>query len=106
MYNMKRNYRKETLERILAEKPHGRLVANKYRVLAGMLRRRHPGLATVDQATLESVIFDAVQGNREWQQLTEGHDAQNKEIKSQEWKMSQGYHDLPPHIANTPPRGG
>lgn len=104
MYNMKRNYRKETIEAILKNKPHGRLVANKYKVLAGMLRRRHPGLATVDSVTLVAVVFDAVQGNREWQQLTEGYDTLNKEVKSQEWKMEQGYHDLPPTVANTPTR--
>ena len=104
MTNMKRNYRKETIESILRDKPHGRLVANKYRVLAGMLRRRHPGLAAVDSATLEAVVFDAVQGNREWQQLTEGHDALNKEARSQEWKMNQGYHDFPPPLP-TPPTG-
>lgn len=102
---MKKNYRKETIEHILEEKPHGRLVANKYKVLVGMLRRRYKSLAGVENGVLEDVVFDIVQGNREWQQLTEGFDEENKKRLEQEWKMSQGYHDLPPTVANTPPRG-
>lgn len=104
MYDVKQNYRKETIERILKDKPHGRLVVNKYKVLVGMLRRRYSGLATVNQKTLENIVFDAVQGNREWQQLTEGYDTENKKIHEQEWKLNQGYHDLPPTVINTPSR--
>jgi len=104
MYSMKHNHRKETIQRILDERPDGRLVANKYKVLVGMLKRRYKSLATVEYGTLVDIVFDAVQGNREWQMLTEGYDTENKEALSQAWKIEQGYHDLPPTVVNTPPR--
>jgi len=101
MYNMKHNYRKETIKSILDDRPEGYQVANKYKVLVGMLRRRYKSLATVEYGTLVDIVFDAVQGNREWQQLSEGHDEENKRILEQKWKIEQGYHSLPPHVINT-----
>lgn len=101
MYNMRRNYRKETIKSILDARPDGFLVANKYKVLVGMLKRRHPVIRDLDYQLLINLVFDAVQGNREWQQLTEGYDVENKKKLEQEWKMDQGYHDFPPHVHNS-----
>lgn len=101
----KKNWRRPALQDILARRPDGYLVANKYKVIIGMLRRRYPELDSLDRSRLEDIVFDAVNGNRDWQMLTEGHDQEAKRRLEQEWKMGEGYHDLPPSVANTPPRG-
>lgn len=106
MYNMSRrkNWRRDAIAKVFLDNPEGRLVANKYRVLRAILRRKYPELQGLDQNRLLDVIFDAVNGNRDWQMMTEGYDTENKRILEQGWKMGEGYHDLPPHVANTPPR--
>ena len=90
---------------ILKKRPDAYLVANKYKVLSAIIKRRHPIVANLSEKTLTDIIFDAVQGNREWQQLSEGHDALQKQIRDQQWRIDHGYHDLPPTVTNTPPRG-
>lgn len=106
MYNMarKKNWRREAIARVLRDNPEGRLVANKYRVLRAILVRRYPELQGLDRNRLLDVIFDAVNGNRDWQMMTEGYDTENKKVHEQQWKIDQGYHDLPPTVINTPPR--
>jgi len=96
MYNMKHNWRKGEIAKVLEANPEAYKVANKYKVLRAILRRRYPALVELDQQTLLDVIFDAVNGNRDWQMLTEGHDEDEKRRLEQEWKMGEGYHDFPP----------
>lgn len=107
MYKMsrKKNWRKEAIARVLRDNPEGRLVVNKYRVLRVILCRRYPELRDMPKERLLDVIFDAVNGNRDWQFATEGQDTDNKKVHDQQWRMDHGYHDFPPHVANTPPRG-
>ena len=106
MYNMarKRNWRTAAIAQVLRDNPEGRLVVNKYRVLRAILRKRYPELQGLDQGRLLDVIFDAVNGNRDWQMQTEGQDTEQKKVHDQRWRMEHGYHDFPPHVANTPPR--
>lgn len=106
MNNMsrKKNWRRDAIEKVFRDNPEGRLVVNKYRVLRAILRRRYPELQALDQTRLLDVIFDAVNGNRDWQMMTEGYDTEQKKIHDQQWRMEQGYHDLPPTVANTPTR--
>ena len=92
---MKHNWRKRVLKDILDKNPKGYLVANKYKVLIGMLNRKYPELAGIDYRRLQDIVFDAVNGNRDWQQISEGHDKLNKIVRDQEWKMEHGYHDFP-----------
>lgn len=100
----RKNWRKQEIEKIFLDNPQGRLVVNKYRVLRAILRRRYPELQTLDQSRLLDVIFDAVNGNRDWQQMTEGYDMENKKRHEQQWHLDNGYHDLPPTVINTPPK--
>lgn len=106
MYKMsrKKNWRRDAIAKVFLDNPEGRLVVNKYRVLRAILRKRYPELQGLDQTRLLDVIFDAVNGNRDWQMMTEGHDTLNKKVHDQQWRLDQGYHDLPPHVANTPSR--
>lgn len=99
MHNMKKNRRKPILKEILGRNPKAYLVANKYKVLLGMLRRMYPRLFDLDaegrrvfsEDYLEAFVFDAVNGNRDWQALTEGHDALNKKVLDQQWNLDNGY---------------
>lgn len=102
---MKKNWRKGEIEKVLAANPKAYLVANKYKVLRVILTRRYPMLLELNQEALLDIIFDAVNGNRDWQMLTEGHDVENKNRLEQEFKIGEGYHDFPKHVINTPPRG-
>lgn len=88
----KLNRRKQILIGIIKDKPEAVLVKNKYKVLLGMLKRVHPSvfLATDSSAPItnerwESIIFDIVQGNRDWQQLSEGCDKENKVQLQEQW---------------------
>lgn len=99
----KKNWRKEAIARVLRDNPEGRLVANKYRVLRAILVRRYPELQAIDRNRLLDVIFDAVNGNRDWQMMTEGYDTENKKVHDQQWRIEHGYHDLPPTVTHTYP---
>ena len=83
---MKTNKRKIILQQIIKEKPHAVLVKNKYKVLFGMLKRLYPNqIDKIPEQIFIDLIFDAVNGNREWQTLTEGYDKENKEKLRQEY---------------------
>lgn len=82
----KKNKRVEILEQIIKEKPTAVLVANKYKVIFGMLKRLYPNqIEKIPQKIFIDIIFDAVNGNRDWQTLTEGCDKENKEILRQQY---------------------
>lgn len=83
---MKTNRRKEILQQIIKEKPHAVLVKNKYKVIYGMLKRIYPNnIAKIPEQIFLDIIFDTVNGNRDWQMLTEGYDKENKEKLRQEF---------------------
>jgi hypothetical protein len=90
---MKKNLRKEIIEKIIEEKPvEACLVKNKYKVLVGMIKRRYPNnFEKIPLNVWEDIIFDSINGNREWQQLTEGYDKVNKKRLSQEKQIELGY---------------
>lgn len=77
--------RKQILQKIIDEKPEAVLVKNKYKVIAGMIKRMFPELQTIPQDKLADICFEAIAGDRDWRMLTEGKDKVNKEIKRQEW---------------------
>lgn len=90
---MKKNLRKEIISKIISEHPvEACLVKNKYKVLAGMIKRMYPNnFEKIPLNVWEDIIFDSINGNREWQQFTEGCDKENKERLSQEKKLELGY---------------
>lgn len=84
--------RTHILQQIIQDKPETAiLVANKYKVLAGMLQRMFPELKDMPQTKLADIVFEAVNGDRDWRTLTEGQDKQNKTILEQKKKISLGY---------------
>lgn len=82
----KKNRRVVILEQIIKEKPHAILVENKYKVILGMLKRLYPNqIEKIPDLIFLDIIFDAVNGNRDWQFLTEGCDKENKEKLRQQF---------------------
>ena len=82
----KKNKRVVILQQIIQEKPHAVLVANKYKVILGMLKRLYPNqIEKIPDQIFLDIIFDAVNGNRDWQFLTEGFDKEKKEILRQQF---------------------
>lgn len=87
-----KNNRKKILSEIIKKNQDAILVKNKYKVLAGMIKRMYPkNFEKISDHMWEQIIFDITNGNRDWQMLTEGFDKENKEILSQQWKISNGY---------------
>jgi hypothetical protein len=87
----KKNWRKQVLVDILRARPDGYLVRNKYKVIIGMLKKRYPELGNIEYGRLQEIVFDAVNGNRDWQMLTEGHDLIAKGERMEEWRGEHGY---------------
>ncbi len=84
--------RKEIIQNIIKEKPEAILVKNKYKVLVGVIRRIYPNsFEKISPKIWEDIIFDAVNGNRDWQMLTEGYDKENKQKLDQQWRVDNGY---------------
>lgn len=82
----KKNRRVGILEQIIKEKPHAILVENKYKVILGMLKRLYPNqIEKIPDPIFIDIIFDAINGNRDWQFLTEGCDKENKEKLRQQF---------------------
>ena len=78
--------RKEILQTIIKENPNAVLVKNKYKVLAGMVRRMYPNnYEKLPVEVWEKIIFDVVNGDRDWRNETMGFDKEVKEVKRQEW---------------------
>lgn len=89
---MKINRRKQILQKIISEKPDAVLVSNKYKVIVGLVKRLHPNeFEKISLAKWEEIVFDAINGNRDWQSLTEGMDKENKKVLSQQWQIDEGY---------------
>lgn len=80
------NRRKRIISEIILEKPEAVLVVNKYNVLFGMLKRIYPNeINKIPKPIFMDIIFDAVNGNRDWQMLTEDCDKENKNKLENEW---------------------
>lgn len=77
--------RKQILQTIIKENPKANLVANKYKVLAGLAQRMFPELKEIKQARLADMVYEIVNGDRDWRKLTEGHDRLNKTILEQKY---------------------
>lgn len=71
--------RKEILQTIIKERPDAVLVKNKYKVLAGMIKRMYPThFDKIDYKIWEDIIYEAVNADRDLRMLTEGMDKENK----------------------------
>lgn len=77
--------RKKIIAQIIKENPRANLVANKYKVLAGMSQRMFPELKEIPQTRLADMCYEIVNGDRDWRLLTEGKDKENKTIYEQKW---------------------
>ena len=85
--------RKEIIQKVLDSNPEAHYSKNKYRVLRVMLLTRYPQIKDIglSKDTIEEMIFDMVNGDRDWRKLTEEHDKENKKILSQQWMLDNGY---------------
>lgn len=89
---MKRiNWRKKAIAEVLDRNPEGYQVKNKYKVLRAILRGRYPEFGALRPELILDIIFDAVNGNRDWQMMTEEHDRMNKKVLGQQWALDNGY---------------
>ena len=87
--------RKELCD-IIKENPRASLVKNKYKVLAGMVRRMFPNnYEKLPPEIWEKIIYEVVNGDREWRTLTEGKDKENKTILEANKLEELGYHITP-----------
>ena len=78
--------RKQILQKIIDEKPEACLVKNKYKVISGMIRRMFPNnYEKLSPDIWEKIIFEAVNADRDWRDLTVGMDKENKVRLEQEY---------------------
>jgi len=78
--------RKEILSAIIKENPNAVLVKNKYKVLRGLIKRMYPNnYEKLPPDIWEKIIYEVVNGDRDWRFLTEGMDKENKERLRQEY---------------------
>lgn len=87
--------RRQILEQIIKENPKAKLVANKYRVLAGMIQRMYPEMREIPQMKLGEIIFDSVQADRELRLLTVGEDVENKNRLEEQYVLKLGFKHTP-----------
>lgn len=87
--------RKQILKKIIETNPEAMLVKNKYRVLAGMAQKLYPTLKEIPQIKLADMVYDIVNGDRDWRLLTEGHDKENKDILEEKTLSALGYGQTP-----------
>lgn len=84
--------RKEIIQQIIKERPNAVLAKNKYKVICGLIRRKYPNnYEKINPNIWESTPFDAINGNRDWQMLTENEDKDNKKRLSDEFKIKNDY---------------
>lgn len=101
-YNM--TNRRQIIENIIKERPNDAvLVANKYKVIAGVIRRMFPEIKEITELEpvivngksvkdkLVDIIFEAVNADRDWRLATEGQDKENKERLEVEYLKENGY---------------
>lgn len=96
--------RRQIIENIIKERPNDAvLVANKYKVIAGVIRRMFPEIKEITELEpvivngksvkdkLVDIIFEAVNADRDWRLATEGQDKENKERLEVEYLKENGY---------------
>lgn len=72
------------LAEVVKTKPEASLVANKYKVIAAVIRRSYPNVA-FGSTEVDALCDDIIALNREWQWETEGRDKKNKDRLEQEF---------------------
>lgn len=77
--------RKEVLQDIIKKHPEATLVANKYKVLGHMADIMYPALNGISKKLITDIVYDIVNGDRDWRKLTEGMDKENKVRLEQEY---------------------
>ncbi len=100
--------RRQIIENIIKERPHDAiLVQNKYKVIAGVVRRIFPELKEITELEpvivngksvkdkLVDIIYEAVNADRDWRLATEGMDKENKERLEVEYLKNNGYINPP-----------
>ena len=76
----------EIINQIIKERPEAVLVANKYKVLVGVIKRIYPqNFEKIPLNVWENIAFDLVNADRDWRKATEGHDEDNKKRLEDEW---------------------
>ena len=83
--------RKQIIQNIIKENPNAVLVANKYKVLAGMSQRMFHELKEISQSRLADMVYEIVNGDRDWRTLTEGFDKENKGRLEEQKVLELGY---------------
>lgn len=100
--------RRQIIQNIIKERPNEAvLVANKYKVIAGVIRRMFPEIKEIKELEpvivngkcvkdkLVDIIYEAVNADRDWRTETEGQDKENKERLEVEYLKEQGYINPP-----------
>lgn len=78
--------RKQLIQQIINKNPEAVLVKNKYKVLGGLVKRMFPNnYEKLSPKIWEDIIYEVVNGDRDWRNLTAGMDKENKVILSQQW---------------------
>lgn len=81
--------RKQILQQIIKEKPEACLVKNKYKVIVGMIKRMFPNnYEKIPHEVWEKLVFEIVNGDRDWRKLSEGKDKVNKVRLEQEYILN------------------
>ena len=84
--------RKQHIQNIIDENPKAVLVANKYKVLALLIKRMFPNnYEKISPKIWEDICFEVVNGDRDWRTLTEGKDKENKIILEQQYLINHDY---------------
>ena len=84
-----RTKRQEVLAEIVDKFEEARLVKNKYRVVAKLIKRLYD--IEIPEDKLAEICYDAIQADREWQIETAPYDRENKKILEQKKILELGY---------------
>ncbi len=82
--------RQELLKKMVDTFPEARLVKNKYLTMAKMMKHLRPELG-IDEKKLSEIAYDFVQADRQWRELTQEYDQENKKKLEQQKIIELGY---------------
>lgn len=78
--------RKSLIKQVIDKNINAVLVKNKYKVLVGLVRRMYPKTyEKIEPHLWEEIIYEVVNGDRDWRLLTKGFDKKNKDKLEKQW---------------------
>lgn len=86
--------RQKLIIEMVTKFPDARLVKNKYKVMAKMIKKIYPiQVQAISEEMLTRIMFDAINGDREWRKHTKDFDRKEKARLEAKKLLELGYGD-------------